>query len=540
MNVKMDSASAGKIKLRLALLAASFSVLASAAVPYRLGIAGYTFSRQDADKALESMKKIGCRHLCIKDKLCDYTKGAAAPIAEFKAKCAKAGVECLAAGPLYFDSEPAARKFFEFAKAYGIKTVTVVPFEKSGRRNVESDKALDILEKLVKEFDIKAGIHNHGPDMPELYPTAEAVWARIKNRDSRIGFCLDVGHQRRAGKDPVAAIKKYASRIYDVHLKNIKIDAKKNLAMPGPRGELDIPAILQALADTGYTGVCHVEYERDFEDNLPGLAESVGYYRGVMDAIVPKAAMAPVPEGANTLTAEEKAEGYELLFDGVNLPADKWVGVKEKCLRFPRKGWYVSGGALTMRPTSAISNGKWVDLPAEDKKLGGGGDIVTKKKFKDFVFKFDFRMTDAANSGVKYFHDERQNRGSCEEYQVLDKGHPLCSKEGTEIQQIGALYDLFPANGANEAAKPAGRWNSGMIVSKGTKVEHWLNGVKVLEYERGGEDFRKAVGVSKYKTWGRDAKGKPQPWGELPEGRLLLQDHGDSTVSFCNLKVKEL
>ena len=79
-----------------------------------------------------------------------------------------------------------------------------------------------------------------------------------------------------------------------------------------------------------------------------------------------------------------------------------------------------------------------------------------------------------------------------------------------------------------------------MIVSKGTKVEHWLNGVKVLEYERGSEAFRKAVGVSKYKTWGRDAKGKPQPWGELAEGRLLLQDHGDSTVSFCNLKVKEL
>ena len=517
------------------------SLSAAAAVPYKLGMAGFTFSKQSLDKALDTMKKIDCHYLCIKNQHCNYNKGADAPIAEFKEKCAASGVQCLAAGPLYFDNEKDARKFFEFAKAYGIKTVTVVPFEKNGKKKVESEKSLDILEKLVKEFDIKAGIHNHGPDMPELYPTAEAVWARIKNRDSRIGFCLDVGHQRRAGNDPVAAIKKYASRIYDIHLKNIRIDSKKNLAMQGPRGELDIPAILQALADTGYTGVCHIEYERDYEDNLLGLAESAGYYRGVMDSIVPKAVMAPVPAGANTLSAEEKAEGYELLFDGENLPADKWVGVKEKCARFPRKGWYVSGGALTMRPTSAISNGKWVDLPAEDKKLGGGGDIVTVKKYKDFVFKFDFRMTDSANSGVKYFYDENQNKGSCEEYQVLEKGHPDFSKGRAGNRQVAALYDLIPAKGANAIVRPAGQWNSGMIVAKGAKVEHWLNGVKVLEYVRGGDDFRKAVNASKYKTWGLAADGKTkQPWGEVAEGRLLLQDHGDSTVSFCNLKVKEL
>ena len=106
---------------------------------------------------------------------------------------------------------------------------------------------------------------------------------------------------------------------------------------------------------------------------------------------------------------------------------------------------------------------------------------------------------------------------------------------------MAALYDLIPANGANEIVKPAGQWNSGMIVAKGAKVEHWLNGVKVLEYERGGDAFRKAVGKSKYKDWGLAADGKTkQPWGEVAEGRLLLQDHGDSTVSFCNLKIKEL
>ena len=534
--------------MKTKLLAAAFaaaSLAVSAAVPFKLGIAGFTFSKQSLDKALATMKKIDCRYLCIKNQHCDYTKGADAPIAEFRKKCAKAGVQCLAAGPLYFDNEPDARKFFEFAKAYGITTVTVVPYSNkkvNGKtKKCESEETLDILEKLVKEFDIKAGIHNHGPDMPELYPTAEAVWARIKNRDSRIGFCLDVGHQRRAGNDPAAAIRKYAARIYDIHLKNIKIDAKRNLAMPGPRGELDIPAILQALADVGYAGVCHIEYERDFGDNLVGLAESVGYYRGVMDSIVPKAAMAPVPQGANTLTAEEKAQGFELLFDGENLPAGKWVGVKEDFKRFPRKGWFVKDGAIAMRPVSGIANGKWVDIPAEDKKLGGGGDIVTVKKYRDFIFKFDFRMTENANSGVKYYYDENQNKASCEEYQILEKGHPDFSKGRAGNRQVAALYDLIPANGANAAVKPAGQWNSGMIVAKGAKVEHWLNGVKVLEYERGGAAFRKAVARSKYKDWGVAAGGKAkQPWGEVPEGRLLLQDHGDSTVSFCNLKVKEL
>jgi sugar phosphate isomerase/epimerase len=526
-----------------AIVAASSSLIAD--VSYKLGIAGYTFIHHNADKALDILKSIDCHYLCIKDKHCDYRKGAAAPIAEFKQKCAKAGVQCVAAGPLYFDNEPAARKLFEFAKAYGIKTVTVVPF--SNKKNAkgkllkcESEESLDILEKLVKEFDIKAGIHNHGPDMPELYPTAESIWARIKNRDSRIGMCLDVGHQRRAGKDPVAAIKQYASRIYDVHLKNIKIDGKKNIAMPGPRGELDIYGILQALADIGYDGVCHIEYDSDLKNNFLQLAESVGYYRGVMAMIKDNVVMEAVPAGANTLSAEEKAQGYELLFDGKNLPVDKWIGVRERFLRFPHKGWYVSNGALSMRPTSCISNGTWVDLPEEDKKLGGGGDIVTKKKYKDFIFKFDFRTAEAANSGVKYFYDERQNKGSSEEYQILDSAHPLYSKQGTDNQLMSSLYDLIPAKGVDGIVRKTGKWNSGMIVSKGNKVEHWLNGVKVLEYVRGGEEFRKAVKSSKYRNWGRNIKRRSQPWGEIEEGRLLLQDHGDSSVSFCNLKIKPL
>ena len=168
-------------------------------------------------------------------------------------------------------------------------------------------------------------------------------------------------------------------------------------------------------------------------------------------------------------------------------------------------------------------------------KLGGGGDICTAKMYKDFMFKFDFRLTDSANSGVKYFYDQTKNKGTCEEYQILEKGHPDWNKGEDGNRRVASLYDLIPAN-AERVCNGIGEWNTGMIVSKGTHVEHWLNGKKVLEYERGSEAFRKAVAESKYATWGTDGN----KWGELPEGRILLQDHSDSTVSFRNLKIKEL
>ena len=516
------------------------------ALPYKLGIAGFTYHRKSLDETLAAMKRMDCHYLCIKDFHLSLDADDAA-IAAFRAKCAAAGVECRAIGPLYFDTEEPARKLFEQAKKLGIKTVVVVPFgiDESKKDNwsgsrFESEKALDILEKLVKEYDIKAAIHNHGPDIPNLYPTAEAVWAKVKGRDRRIGFCLDVGHQRRAGADPTAAIRKYADRIYDVHVKNIKIDPVKNYAKEGPRGELDLAGIFKALAEVGYTGVCHIEYEKDFEDNLAEVAETVGYFRGVMDTIKVAPKMMPVPKGANTLTAEEKAAGFELLFNGKDPPADKWVGVKEACTNFPAKGWFVKDGCLTMRPVNGIYNGQWFPLPPEDQKLGGGGDICTIKKYRDFEFRFDFRLTEAANSGVKYFYDAAQNKGACEEYQILEDGHPDSTKGKDGNRRIAALYDLIPAKGAEKVVKPLGQWNSGKVISKGSHVEHWLNGVKVLEYERGSQAFRDAVKVSKYATWGVDAAGAAQPWGEVAEGCLLLQDHSDSTVSFCNLKAKAL
>ena len=519
-------------------------------MPYKLGVARYTMCKRSFDKALEMMQDMDVHYMGLMEGSIKYD-ATDAEIAAYKAKAAKFGVEVVSAGPLYYDTKEKLVACCEFAKRYGMKYISVVPYKdnpawKEGmparERRLESDEMMDALDECVKKYDLRAAVHNHGPDNAYLYPTAEAAMKRIGNRDKRIGVCLDVGHERRAGLDPVEFIRKNGDRIVEIHLKNIKIDPVKNFAKEGPRGELDIPGILKALADIGYDGYCLVEFEKDFAVNEVPLAESIGYYRGVMDSVKVTPVMAPVPAGANTLTAQEKSEGFELLFDGKNLPTDKWVGAKDEwgCKKFPERGWYVRDGALAMRPRASIVNGKWVALPDEDQKMAGGGDIVTKKKYSDFVFKFDFRLIEAANSGVKYFYNEGMHKNSCMEYQVLDPGHPDYDKPNPSgvphVHRIAALYDLIATPKADAVIKPLGQWNSGMIVSKGNKVEHWLNGVKVLEYERGSKEFRDAVAKSKYLAW----QDKGSFWGEAKEGRLLLQDHGDSTVYYCNLKVKEI
>ncbi len=535
------------MKKLLITLVAGLAFTAIAEVPFNIGIAGYTFHRKSLDETLSIMKKIDCHYLCHKDFFLKYD-ASDAEIAAYKAKLDAAGVKTVGTGPLYVrfqdGCEATVRQQFEFAKKMGIRILVGVPYEvlpgkedSWGPNRVESDKMLDVIEKLVKEYDMVYAIHNHGPDIASLFPTAWSAMKRIANRDKRIGVCLDIGHERRSGSDPIKFIKEHADRIYDVHLKNIKIHPVHNYARQGPRGELDIQGIFQALADVGYTGVCHIEYERDFDDNAMGLAESFGYYRGVADCIRPNPKMMPAPEGANTLSAEEKADGWQLLWDGQT--TDGWVSAK-KPTAFPAKGWVIKDGTLTMRPKNGISpNRVWFPLPPEDQKLGGGGDIVTVKKYKDFAFKFDYRLTRAANSGVKYFIDEKQNRGSAEEYQILENFHPDSDKGVKGNRKSASLYDIIPAN-ADSIQKGIGQWNTGMIVAKGSHVEHWLNGKKVLEYERGSQEFRDMVKKSKYAKWGKSADGKPQPWGEVVEGRILLQDHSDSTVSFCNLKIKEL
>ena len=514
---------------------------AFAAVPFKLGVAGYSFHKRTLDDALAIMQKADVHYLCVKDFHLPFT-ATDEEIAAFKAKCASYGVTPYGIGPIYDRDVAKLRGRFEFAKRLGAKVVVGVPYEPGDEKDSwnkrKGSRALLLeIDKLVKEFDIPYAIHNHGPASPEMYPDVAYGWNLVKDLDPRVGFCIDVGWEFGCDKDPAATIRQYGERIYDAHIKNFKKDAPNGKSVPLPRGKIDLARVFQAFADIGYDGVCSLEYESDFEDNLLPVTESIGYGRGLCDAITAVPKMKPAPAGANTLTDAEKAEGWELLWDGKTSAG--WVSAKDTSA-FPSKGWVMKDGTLTMRPVKGISpDRQWFPLPPEDQKLGGGGDIVTVRKFRDFAFKFDFRLTKGANSGVKYFVDEKLNGGSAEEYQILENFHPDSDKGVDGNRKAASLYDIIPAH-ADEVLKGIGQWNTGMIVAKGAHVEHWLNGVKVLEYERGSAAFRAAVAKSKYADWGKTADGKPQPWGEIPEGRILLQDHSDSTVSFCNLKVKEL
>ncbi len=258
-------------------------------MPYKLGIARYTMWNTPFETALDIVERIDCHNLSLLEGTLGY-QATDVEIADYQQKLAARGIEVDTLGPCYFFDEQSIDEVFAFAKRYGMKMISVVPAEKqmiNGKlMNVESEAMIDVLERMVRKYDIRAAIHNHGPESPYMFPTGESIWKRIEKRDRRIGFCFDVGHQARfGGGDPAKFIREHAERIYDVHLRDSKVERGQNLAKEGARGELDIPSILKAVRDIGFDGVVHIEYEKDHGDNLVPLAESFGYYRGVMDTL---------------------------------------------------------------------------------------------------------------------------------------------------------------------------------------------------------------------------------------------------------------
>lgn len=250
---------------------------------FRLGIAGYTFHKFNLDTTLEMLKRVDVHYLCIKDFHLPLSS-TDPEIAAFHEKCKTFGVTGYGVGPIYVGSQEEVNAAFAYAKRVGTRTLVGVPFKLEGKKRVASPDLLTFIDQKVKEYDIRFAIHNHGPDMPELFPNAESGIEMINKLDVRVGLCLDIGHQFRDGKDPVKAILDYADRIHDIHIKNVTAANKNGKGIEMPRGMIDMPAVVRALRKIKYGGVCSLEYEKDMTDPLNGIAESIGYFRGVMDA----------------------------------------------------------------------------------------------------------------------------------------------------------------------------------------------------------------------------------------------------------------
>ncbi len=249
----------------------------------RLGLAGYTFNKFKLEPTLEMLKQVNVHYLCIKDFHLPL-KSNDAEIAAFHAKCKSFGVTGYGVGPIYMGSEEEVSAAFAYAQRVGVKLLVGVPFKLVEQKRVASPELLKFINAKVQEYDLQYAIHNHGPDMPELFPSAESIMDLIANLDKRVGLCLDIGHQLRDGKDPVRAVTQFADRLHDLHLKNVTAPNKQGRGIELPRGVIDLPALVRALRQIPYRGVCSLEYEKDMDNPLLGIAESIGYFRGVMDA----------------------------------------------------------------------------------------------------------------------------------------------------------------------------------------------------------------------------------------------------------------
>jgi inosose dehydratase len=235
-----------------------------------LGLASYTLHKFNLDQTLAAVKKIGLTHLALKD-VHMAMDSSPAELQAIAAKVKAAGLQLYGAGVIYMKTEAEVSRAFEYAKNAGIKMIIGVP----------SHPLLPYVDKLVKQYDIRLAIHNHGPG-DEVYPSPESVYTRIKNLDKRIGLCIDIGHTQRIGQDPAKMALKYADRLYDIHIKDVTGSTKEDKPLEIGRGVIDIPEFLRTLIKINYKGVVAFEYEKDATDPVPGLAESVGYVKGVL------------------------------------------------------------------------------------------------------------------------------------------------------------------------------------------------------------------------------------------------------------------
>jgi sugar phosphate isomerase/epimerase len=244
--------------------------VAPESLKFHIGFAGYSFVKFDLDQTLQMMNRLQVKYLSVKDFHLPLNSSSD-QIAAVQKKFADKGVIPYTVGVIYMKTKQEVDRAFDYAKSFGVDMIVGVPDE----------ALLTYVEEKVKSTNIKMAIHNHGPE-DKLYPTPKSIYDRIQKMDKRMGLCIDLGHTFRAGVLPEQAIMQYADRLFDLHIKDeeaMRVDAK---TIEIGRGAINFSAVLDVLRKIKYNGICSVEYEKDMDAPLVGMAESIGYFKGMM------------------------------------------------------------------------------------------------------------------------------------------------------------------------------------------------------------------------------------------------------------------
>jgi sugar phosphate isomerase/epimerase len=238
-----------------------------------VGIADYTFLNFDIPQSIKMMQRLDIHSMSLKNFHLPYDS-TKEKINEVVNEYKTGGISIYGVGVIYMKNKSEVDQAFEYAKNAGVSIIIGVP---------EHDQ-IDYVEQKVKSYNIKLAIHNHGPE-DKMYPNPQIAYDLVKNKDSRMGLCLDIGHAQRAGVDPAKAVLRYNKRIFDLHIKDVTKAEQDGKAIEAGRGIINFPALVKALRKINYRGHCSIEFEKDMKDPLPGIAESVGYFKGVKDGV---------------------------------------------------------------------------------------------------------------------------------------------------------------------------------------------------------------------------------------------------------------
>jgi sugar phosphate isomerase/epimerase len=236
----------------------------------KLGVATYSLRKLPRDKAIQAIKDLNTPYVSIKEFHLRYTS-TPEELAAGRKQFEDAGLKILSGGNISLQKPAELRKMFEYAKGAGMPMMVCAP----------THETLDQVEALVKEFDIKAAIHNHGPE-DKHFPTPQSVLTAVKNRDPRMGLCMDIGHSVRAGADIIASIKEAGPRLLDLHIKDLKNTRESSSQVAVGDGILPIVAMFKLLKKRGYQGGVMLEYEINGDNPFPGMQKSFAYMRGVL------------------------------------------------------------------------------------------------------------------------------------------------------------------------------------------------------------------------------------------------------------------